>query len=148
MAEEPTASHRYADLVGRYRAQLWPRWLEVHEFNLFSVQRRRVLLDEVKLVTLHDVRPKALSFFLWILAVFASFAALIAWAEDAPDLAQAFLFGAGAFVFLGFLALLRSARCLTVYSPRSRVAISFGSSRQAQEFYALLARQVASAQSR
>ena len=139
---------KHTTLSSRVRVFALPDALELEE-RVYSLQRRRVLFDEIQLLTLHYRRRWPLITVLLLLTVsFLPFVALFL--EEGQTTAAAVCGGMSIlFLLLSALYLTRPAAVLTVTSRRNQEEIQFGFRKaRARQWFAQLQRSVREAQSK
>jgi len=137
-------------LLARTRVYLAADAIEVDEIEGYTGTRRRVLLDEIQLVTLHR-RRRLLTVVIWL--VFASvfsFPALAVGRTTAKEAALlAALFLASPFLLGALLHLAFGVDVVTVFGKRGVAQIAFSfRKRRAKEVFALLRERAQEAQDR
>ena len=125
--------------------------LEVDWMDTFEVRRRRVLFDEVLLITYHRHYGKAL---LTVSSIFVILAAVIAWlsAEGAQDATVGWILFSilgGPFLIILLVHLIMKWDEINVYGRRSRATLRFGLRKSfARKVFEELVADVRAAQSR
>ncbi|MCP4660591.1 MAG: hypothetical protein GY856_34760 [bacterium] len=142
-----TRLSRYHQLAARYRIYRVDGALEVDELSAHDILRRRVLFDEVILMTRHRRRPLLMISLAALLAALFLSIGLALYYGDVPP-----AWGIGFFVPAGLAGLYVLGRLtvpihvLTLYSPRSKARLEFSTERGAGEAWQELERAVAEAQ--
>jgi hypothetical protein len=113
--------------------------IEVDELEGYEVTRRRVLLDEVLLVTLHTEMGWAFVVAMLVLITFMGFMSLAIGLVDAGTGLGTALFFVLPFVVLLILRLVLKLDVVTVHSRRARIPFWFQKER-AREVFRLIAR--------
>ena len=137
---------RHADLASRYRTYLVDGGLEIDESSFYVVRRRRVLFDEVSLVTLHSQRRVA-GFLLLMSLVLVFAASAVALSFTGEPRVTLPVWGLSLLSVLGaVLVLALPARIVTVHSERSTATLVFSRQRKARESFETIRRGVREAQ--
>ena len=147
MAAARTELGREATFSERSYAWLTPEAVEVDEVDGYTVSRRRVLLDEVQLVTLHRKRRVGLLVVLGLVAFL--FGAPLFFAPKRDPGAFLLFFGLFCSPFaIGLLVhLLLGTDYVTLVGKRSKARMAFNFRKgRAREVYELLVREVQAAQ--
>jgi len=132
---------KWTSLVARETAYVTADAVEVDSSEFFELVRRRVLFDDIRLVTLHRMRGTA---YLLVTGIFALFLTTIAGViaaigGDAWAAALVFFMFAALPLTLFILRLTFGVDVVTVFGRRSRVALRFQYRKErAREVYGML----------
>ncbi len=136
---------RASSLVERTRIFRVADGLEVDELDYFQIRRRRVLFDEVEMVTLHSARGGVLPWFCALLAVVVGLLGMLSYEE--PGVQNTFLGTALALAGLTAVAALVPVWTVTVFGRRTRARVQLrGRPGKARALYADVCRDAAGAQ--